>query len=279
MRITPVAIALLAGLTAACDGPSSVRITTSTSTSDEPTGVLKVVDALQCPETMGSLTRKGAVAEGATCLYAGPKGSEVALHLVKLESGQNVRDVLREFETRLSNQLPEAAARMTPPKPPQPPASPSSPDAPANSGDSVDIQAPGMTIRTQGEDASVRLPGLRIESQGENAQIRIGGLRIRADDDNATVNVTSTDGKSETVDVQAHDGAAQVRVQAPGAATRATYVLTNETPSVAGWRLVGYEARGPVGGPIIVATVRSKERDREPIFDDARELVELNVGK
>lgn len=277
MRITPVAIALLAGLTAACDGDSSVRITRSETGDGEPAGVLKVVGALQCPETMGSLTRKGsAQAGGAMCVYSGPKGSEVALHLVKLENGQNVRDVLRGFEERLSTNLPEAAALMTPPTPPTPPATPETPAVP---GDSVAIQAPGMTIRTQGEDASVRLPGLRIESQGENAQIKIGGLRIRADDDNATVNVTSTDGKSETVDVQAHDGAAQVRVQAPGAATRATYVLTNETPSVAGWRMVGYEARGPVGGPIIVATVRSKERDREPIFEDARELVELNVGK
>lgn len=272
MRVTPVAIALLAGLVAACDGDSSVRISTSES-GEEPAGVLKVVDALQCPETMGSLTRKGtAQAGGAMCVYSGPKGSEVALHLVKLEAGQSVRDVLQVFEQQLSSQLPEAAARMTPPTPP-------TPGAPAASGETVDIQSPGVTIRTEGEDASVRLPGLRIESQGENAQIKIGGLRIRADDNNASVNVASTDGKSETVDVQARDGAAQVRVQAPGAATRATYVLTDESPSVAGWRMVGYEARGPVGGPIIVATVRSKERDREPIFDDARDLVELNVGK
>ena len=43
--------------------------------------------------------------------------------------------------------------------------------------------------------------------------------------------------------------------------------------------MVGYEARGPVGGPIVVATVRSKDRERDPVFEDARELVELNVGQ
>ena len=48
----------MAGLTAACDGDSSVRITTSES-GDTASGVLKVVDTLQCPQTFGSLTRKG----------------------------------------------------------------------------------------------------------------------------------------------------------------------------------------------------------------------------
>jgi hypothetical protein len=41
-------------------------------------GVLKVVDALQCPQTMGSLTRKGSARTAATvCTYVGPKGAEV----------------------------------------------------------------------------------------------------------------------------------------------------------------------------------------------------------
>ncbi|RZJ17645.1 MAG: methyltransferase type 11 [Brevundimonas sp.] len=276
MRITSVAIALLAGLTAACDGDSSVRITTSES-GDASSGVLKVVDTLQCPQTFGSLTRKGtAQAGGAMCVYAGPRGAEVALHMVKL-NGASVDETLRAFERRLANDLPEAAGRMAPPSPPAPPATPSSDAAPSPaSEDRVDVRAPGINIQTQGENAQVRLPGLRVEAQGDKAQIRIGGLNIRADDKNATVNVTSRN--SETVDIQAHDGAAQVRTRAPGAATRATYVLTDDRPSVAGWRLVGYEARGPAGGPIVVATVRSKDREREPVFDDARELVELNVG-
>lgn len=278
MRVTPVAIALLAGLVAACDGDSSVRITTSDS-GGATSGVLKVVDTLQCPQTFGSLTRKGtAQAEGAMCVYAGPKGSEVALHMVKLD-GASVDETLRAFERRLANDLPDAAGRMTAPSPPTPPAAAPSPDTPNVADDSQDrvaVRAPGVNIQTQGDNAQVRLPGLRVEAQGDKAQIRIGGLNIRADDKNATVNVTSRN--SETVDIQAHDGAAQVRTRAPGAATRATYVLTDDRPSVAGWRLVGYEARGPVGGPIVVATVRSKDRERQPVFDDARELVELNVG-
>jgi hypothetical protein len=49
-------------------------------------------------------------------------------------------------------------------------------------------------------------------------------------------------------------------------------------PSASGWRTVGYEARGPVGGPIVVATVRSKDRAPDRLFDAAKALVTLNVG-
>jgi hypothetical protein len=54
---------------------------------------------------------------------------------------------------------------------------------------------------------------------------------------------------------------------------------TDNTASDAGWRLVGYEARGPQGGPIVVATVRAKDRNNDGVFDDAKDLVSLNVGE
>ena len=44
-------------------------------------------------------------------------------------------------------------------------------------------------------------------------------------------------------------------------------------------RVVGYEARGPVGGPLVVATVRSRDRNRERAFEDAKDLVALNAGR
>jgi len=43
--------------------------------------------------------------------------------------------------------------------------------------------------------------------------------------------------------------------------------------------MVGFEARGPVGGPLVIATVRSKDTNRGRAFEDARDLVTLNVGE
>ena len=97
--------------TAACDGDRSVRIT-STRTDSEAKGVLKVVQTLQCPQTLGSLTRKGSASAGGTiCTYVGRKGSEVSLHLVALD-GTSPSDALKAFEERLSRDLPEAVAEM-----------------------------------------------------------------------------------------------------------------------------------------------------------------------
>jgi hypothetical protein len=43
--------------------------------------------------------------------------------------------------------------------------------------------------------------------------------------------------------------------------------------------MVGYEARGPVGGPLVVATIRSRDANRDRVMEDARALVRLNVGE
>ena len=72
--VLTVTVCALAAFAGACDNERSVRISsTSTSTDSEGKGVLKVVDALQCPQTLGSLTRKGTATDGGrTCTYTGP---------------------------------------------------------------------------------------------------------------------------------------------------------------------------------------------------------------
>ncbi len=133
-----------------------------------------------------------------------------------------------------------------------------------------------MAVDAQGDRATVRLPGMSVDANGDKASVRFGGFSINADDATETVNIASED---ESVSVQAHDDAAEIRTRAPGDAVRTTYMLTDSTPANEGWRLVGYEARGPVGGPIVVATVRAKDRDSDGVFDSAKELVTLNVGE
>ncbi|QBQ47587.1 methyltransferase type 11 [Brevundimonas naejangsanensis] len=279
-----IALALMA---AACDNPGTVRITTS-STSDS-SGALKVVDALQCPQTQGVLTRKGSARADGSCVYGGPRGSEVILQLVQLD-GRSSTEALKSFENRLTSDLPEAVAEVEAENArveaeavraeadaarAEADASRAAADAEAASGETAQVRMPGLRVDAQGDKATVRLPGMRIDADGDRANIRIGGLTIRADDKSSRVNVSSGD---DAVNIDAADGAARIRTSGSGEAVRATFLMTGKEASASGWRTVGYEARGPVGGPIVVATVRSKDRDPDRLFDAAKALVTLNVG-
>jgi len=276
MRPFLLPVLCVAALTAACDG-DSVRITSTTTDNSDAKGALKIVDTLQCPKTMGSLTRKGsASAEGTVCMYAGPRGAEVSLHLVKLD-GATPEDALKAFENRLSANLPQAVATLKTSRDTEAAAE----AAARTSGDRASVQAPGVDIQADGDNASVNLPGLQIESKGDRASVRIGGFHIDADnggDAGGTVDIQASEGE-DNVSVQAHNDAAEIRTSEGGEATRSSWILTDNRPSEAGWRLVGYEARGPAGGPLVIATVRSRDRDRGSVFEDAKDLVALNVGE
>jgi hypothetical protein len=299
MPLRPIVISSLcavAALTAACDGDRSVRIS-STHSANDAKGVLKVVETLQCPQTMGELTRKGsASSEGTVCKYIGPRGAEVILHLVPLD-GKEPAVVLKAFEERLSTTLPQAVASLRASAEAEAAraaaedARASAEDARANaemaraeaaasaaSGDRAAVRAPGVNIEAEGDDATVRLPGMRIETKGDQASVRIGPLHIDANDASGTVDIqTGEDG--ENVSVRARDDSAEIRANAGGDATRASWILTDNRPTAEGWRLVGYEARGPVGGPLVIATVRSRDGNRGSVVDDAKDLVALNVGE
>lgn len=309
----PAAIALsvcAVALTAACDD-SGVRI--STRSNSDAKGVLKVIDALQCPDQMGALTRKGsAQADGTVCTYTGPRGAEVELHLVRL-ADEPVETVLGRFERLLSLAMPQTAAQIdkaaadsaradaeaaradaegarADAQAARADAQAARADAEADrsadaSSDAAHISAPGMTIDAEGDRARVSLPGIHVDADGDKANVRIGGFTIQANDGEAktsTVRVRgdlSDDATGEATSVQIRDNAAEIRTRSPGEATRQTWTLSDNAPSPAGWRRVGYEARGPRGGPIVVATVRAREQHADGVFDDAKDLVALNVGE
>ena len=276
MPMRPVLIPVLcvaALATAACDG-DSVRISSTRTEKPDARGALKVVETLHCPQTIGSLTRKGTASAGGTvCTYAGLRGAEVSLHLVKLD-GATPAAALKAFEDRLSAAMPQAVAQLRASSAEGAAAA----ETPAAKGDRASVRAPGVDIRAEGDDATVRLPGLRIESKGDEASVRIGGFHIDASDGQGSVNIGGSE-DGDSVSVQANQDAAEIRTSAGGGATRASWILTDNRPSEAGWRLVGYEARGPAGGPIVVATVRARDRDRGRVFEDAKDLVALNVGE
>jgi hypothetical protein len=256
LRTSLLPLLAVAGLgLAACDGERSVSISTGSS-SEKPRGVLKVVETLQCPETQGQLTRKGAATDGgATCWYVGPRGSSVQLRLIRLDGDPT--SVLQGLEAELRRDIA---------------------GGPTGEG-------PQVAVNADGDRASVRLPGISVEAQGENADVRIGGFRIEAKEDapraDATAQATASasgDASEDSVSVRADEGGAEVRVRARGDATRAKWILTDGDEAATGWRLVGYEARGPQGGPLVVALVRSRNDDKEAAFEDAEALVSLNVG-
>ena len=278
MRSLLIPALCLAALTAACDG-DSVRISSTHTEDTDAKGALKVVQTLHCPQTMGSLTRKGsASAGGAVCTYAGPRGAEVSLHLVKLD-GATAAEALKAFEDRLSAAMPQAVAQLTAAADKNAAAAAAA-AGPSPAGDRTSVKGPGVNIQTEGDDATVSLPGLHIESRGDQASVRIGGFHIDASDGEGAVNIEGAgSGGGDSVSVQANQDAAEIRTSAGGEATRASWILTDNRPSEAGWRLVGYEARGPAGGPLVRATVRSRDRERGSVFEDAKDLVSLNVGE
>ena len=61
-----------------------------------------------------------------------------------------------------------------------------------------------------------------------------------------------------------------------------TWMVATDAPGPAGWRSVGYVARGPLSGPLVVATVRSRAEHHhahgnDVEFDDVRHLVGLSL--
>ena len=112
MTLRPFLIPTLCAAAALAGCGEGVRISSTRTEDSDAKGVLKVVETLQCPQTMGSLTRKGSASAGGTvCNYVGPKGAEVSLHLVPL-NGQSPSDVLKAFEQRLSGDMPRAMAAI-----------------------------------------------------------------------------------------------------------------------------------------------------------------------
>ena len=244
----------------ACDSNSNVRITKNSSA--DSSSVLKVIDALQCPTDQGVLTRRGTASDGGqTCTYAGPRGSEVKLHLVPL-NGEVADIALKRFQDELGISTHEPTIAVETDE--------ATDDA--STPERASVRMPGLSVDSEGDRATVALPGMKIEADGDRANIRIGGMVIRADDKGSTV----TDGKGTNI---VANGAGTVSINnVSRTAIRATLLHKDSKPSANGWRMVGYEARGPGGGPIVVATFRTRDRDEDAIVSAIRELVNLNVG-
>lgn len=123
---------------------------------------------------------------------------------------------------------------------------------PAGATDDVDIKLPGVSIQAGEQGAKVRAPGVEVNA------VEGGGAEVRANR-NLTV---SSDNRDRT-----RDGVS------------ARYILASDT-ATGEWKAVGYDARGPVGGPLVVGVVKVRDQDdsHDDVFDDVGDLIRHNVG-
>ena len=197
---------------------------------------LKVINALDCPDSQGDLQRKSQAADSRTCVYESGAGDSVTLRLVAL-NGADPKVALAPVEDDLKSELP-----------PQTDAKPD--DGDAKTDGRVDIDLPGVHIHANGD---------------KDAKIDVGGP-------------AGADG-SGGVSIDAHDRNARVTVKESGAGVRLSYILASDNAGPHGYKAVGYEARGPLGGPMAVAVIKSKSDDLDDLRDAARDLLRTNVGR
>ena len=223
---------------------------------------LVVSAQLACPDHQGRLNRVSQAADGQSCTYTGSDGEEVTLTRT-MTDGRSAQDLLQAREHELAALVP------TPPALSQSGISIASNQTAADGSDHetdhTQIDLPGLHILTDGDRASVRLPGVNINAAGNNAHISTGFGELK----NATIDAT--------------DGAVRITSNMTDAANLdQTWMMATDAPGPAGWRSVGYVARGPLSGPLVVATVRSRAEHHhahgnDVEFDDVRHLVSLSV--
>lgn len=257
---------------------------------------LLVNTRLDCPDRQGELRRTGLAEDGRSCRYSGPDGQEVTLSYLALD-GRSPEAALAPIEAELRTLVPSAAApepgtiaRETEPPTdaelPQPPEPPEAPAAAEGVPTPPKPPEPPQVDRAwtagggrHGDRVKVDLPFLHIEADGTNdrAKVRVFGTEIDAGDDRAVVRGSWNGSKHE---IHAGDGGAEMRFGSVGR-NRAdlTYILASDAPGPGGYRAAAYVAKGPVAGPLVIASGRAREGwdNHHDQADDLKDLVNRNV--
>ncbi|WP_158915344.1 hypothetical protein [Caulobacter sp. S45] len=225
----------------------------------------KVGDRLDCPSTVEELTRTAQAADGRSCQYSGPRDELVDLTLTAL-NGRDPTAVLADTQKGLEGYIgaPTGGAGTSG-------ASPSKPD-----GNKISVH----TGDGDGDDhAKIDLPGIHIDADNGKASVRLPGLTVNAN--NGDAHVRTGWGPYKNMQVDAHDGGAEIHAgDVTDAGAKLFYLLASDTPGPDGYRSVGYMARGPRSGPLVVAVFKEKavERDHSRLAASGIDaLVRLNV--
>ena len=217
---------------------------------DEP---VKVADRLSCPEHEGDLNRIGQSADGQSCAYKSDNDDrDVTLALVGL-AGKSPQDALQPTEAALRSLVPVHPA----------------------SGDMMNIDADDGGGRDH-DHAKVDLPGIHINADGRKAQVRVFGVNIDADGDKADISTPRMGVKGATI----HAGPSGAVIRAGNVGKNAAdlvFILAGDNPGPSGYRAVGYIARGPSAGPLVVGEFKSREGGHDHHDRDLERLIDLNM--
>lgn len=228
---------------------------------------LVVSERLNCPESSGGFRRVAQSADGQACDYVGSEGEQLQLKRLTLD-GASATDRLNRLKDELALIVPlPAPQRGTPSEKPATSTNDSeSKTQRANDEDHAEINLPGLHVKTEGDKASVNLPGIHINAEGDVAHVSTGigalkNAKIDANDDGARIEADMTD--AANVD--------------------STWFVVAKAAGPAGDHMVGYYARGPKSGPLVVAQLRSKSEHQRGSpsnllgGDDVHRLVTLSL--
>ncbi|WP_372785798.1 hypothetical protein [Phenylobacterium sp.] len=202
---------------------------------------------LDCPASQGALTRTARAADGMSCDYQGAAGETVRLKLVALE-GRSASEAMSPTKVELHTLVPVYRQSTV------------SADR-DESGDRADIDLPFFHVHTAGGRADVKMFGIKVHSEGENADVNVGH------------------GHKHTV-VHVGVNGAEVLAEDIGRTNASlVYVLAADRRAASGYRTVGYVAKGPVKGPLVVGEFRSTLRHNgaEGDHGDLGRLIDRNV--
>jgi hypothetical protein len=242
-----------------------------------------VATTLNCPDQQGDLIRTSVSPDGHDCDYHGRDGEEVSLSLLPL-NGQSPQAALKPLEGQLqalsSAVVVKSDDSHAPPVPPIPPAPPPSAHGDDDSDD--DHDAPGRHDHTkvdlpfvhvdadddsQGHNhAKVDAPFVHVDADDDKAHVRVFGVTIDADDDNADIH-TNWGSKSAVIKAGPH-GAVVRTVDLRRGAADLLYILASDVPGPSGYHSVGYAARGPASGPLVVGVFKTRANTSHDFHDE-----------
>jgi hypothetical protein len=242
-------------------------------------GFMQVAAKLDCPVHSHDLTRASVAADGASCTYDGPNEETVSLRLQPL-AGATPEAVLAKWEGQLKSDA--GPGSFTPSSEPT---TADRLDPHAKDGDAGDARHNEVDDKDNSDkDAAdhgrtkIDLPGVHISTDGDKADVSLPGLSIHANGDNAQVKAGLW---GHSASIAGNNGGAMIRIgRADKSGVDAMMMLVSDAPGPTGYRTVGYVAKGPPTGPLVIATFKSKSydhHDHNDAGDGVKKLVNLNV--
>jgi hypothetical protein len=210
---------------------------------------LRAPAKLDCPATTSDLTRTAQSPDGQWCDYAGQRGEIVRLRLAPL-NGQTPWAALAPTRAQLHALVPVYRNSL-----------------PASDG--------------PGNRADVDVPFVHVHADGDKADVRLFGIfHIVGHDHGADVDKDS--GTKHAVVHAGLRGAEVVADEVGRNNASLVYVLAGNHRYASGYRAVGYVAKGPTAGPLVVAEFRGPEashRDNDGGHLDLDRLIDRNLDR